>query len=369
MWQKSDSGIIDGISHAVDINELYIPYWETQQHEVCLATETAFDIIHPPDNSATALDIGVEYEVYIPGYGWTPTSRNGFLSGSIGFSKQLELVRIRLTNVDGRDIHIHYNVHIQDAGWTGFVADGAEAGTPGKRIEGIQIQLTGADAPDYSVEFRSHSQNVGTMDWAKDGELSGTEGACLRLEALAVLIVPKGVDLGLDGIESFKKFELMKTVEELPVTPEPDPDSIFGKHFVKEEFMDDCGFPGHNGYSIADPCDGFPVTQYGKEANLNPRFYPILNAFRERVDLPVAITCGARCPSDNKAVGGVWNSTHLDGDAVDMHVVGMNIVDAAWIMWNEFGVPVRVYPDSGFMHIELNTSLRGVYNQEGYYFM
>lgn len=369
MWQKSDSGIIDGIGHTVDINELYVPYWETQQHEARPVTETAFDIIHPPDNSTAALDIGVEYEVYIPGYGWTPTSRNGFLSGSIGFSKQLELVRIRLTNVNDRDIHIHYNVHIQDAGWTGFVADGVEVGAPGKRIEGIQIQLTGADAPNYSVEFRSHAQNIGTMDWAKDGELSGTEGASLRLEALAVLIVQKGVDLGMDGIESFKKFEPVKTIEALPVAPAPVPDSIFGQYFIKEEFRDDCGFPGHNGYSIADPCDGHPVTQYGKEANLNPVFYPVLNAFRVRVDTPVVINCGVRCPSDNEAVGGVWNSCHLVGDAVDLYVPGIDIVDAAWIMWNEFGVPVRVYPDSGFMHIELNTSLQGVYNQEGYYFM
>ena len=207
------------------------------------------------------------------------------------------------------------------------------------------------------------------MDWAKDGELSGTEGASLRLEALSIIIVPKGVDLGIDGVESFKKFEVAKSVAELPDTPAPVETSIFGKYFTKEEFMDDCGFADHRGYYIENPCDGYPVTQYGKEANLNPVFYDVLNRFRERVGLPVVISCGVRCPADNDAVGGVPDSLHLFGDAVDMYVVGMDIVTAAKIMWNEFEIAVRVYPNSGFMHIEVNSSLQGIYNQEEYYFM
>ena len=52
-----------------------------------------------------------------------------------------------------------------------------------------------------------------------------------------------------------------------------------------------------------------------------------------------------------------------------MYVVGMDIVTAARIMWNEFEIAVRVYPNSGFMHIEINSSLQGIYNQEEYYFM
>lgn len=364
IWQYSSTGSVAGIDGNVDMNTSYIDFTsETKPVEV------PFDIIHPPENTQSIVGIGIEYETCVEDYGWTPTSRNGFLSGSEGKSKRAEQIRIRLTGTDDEDVHVHYNVHVQDHGWMGFVADGAVAGVAGKRIEAIQIQLVGKDADKYSVEFRSHSQNVGTQDWAKDGELSGTEGGSLRLEAFAALIVPKGVDLGIDGIESFTHFEPVKTIEQLPVTPPPVSTSIFGQYFTKEEFMDDCGFPNHNGYSISDPCDGYPVSQYGKEANLNPRFYEVLNAFRARVGLPVVINCGVRCPSDNEAVGGVWNSCHLIGDAVDLYVVGMDIVEAAHIMWNEFGIPVRVYPGSGFMHIELNTSLEGVYNQEGYYFL
>jgi len=362
IWQYSSTGSVPGINGNVDMNTSYIDFVDAPKEN------KPIEIIVQPETS-TIVDLGVEYEVFVEGYGWTPTSRNGFLAGTTGQSKRIEKVRIRLMGVNSKKINVEYNVHVQDHGWMGFVADGAETGVEGKRIEAIQIRLKGDDSPKYSIEFRSHSQNVGTQDWAKDGELSGTEGGCLRLEALAVLIVPKGVDLGIDGIESFTHFEPVKSVEQLPITPAPVETSIFGKYFSKEEFMDDCGFPNHNGYYIENPCDGYPPTQYGKEANLNPRFYEVLNAFRERLGTAVVINCGVRCHSDNEAVGGVWNSCHLIGDAVDLYVVGMDIVDAAFIMWNEFGVPVRVYPGSGFMHIELNTSLSGVYNQEGYYFL
>ena len=59
-------------------------------------------------------------------------------------------------------------------------------------MEAIKIELTGADAANYDVYYRVHAQNFGWLDWAVNGQASGTEGYGYRLEAIQIVIVPKG---------------------------------------------------------------------------------------------------------------------------------------------------------------------------------
>ena len=356
MWQKTEKGQISGVEGNVDVNELYIQYWDRTINPIT------------PVDTLSVIDIGVEYEVFIEGRGWSPTSRNGFLAGTIGQSLRLEKVRIRLTNVNGRDIHIAYKLHIQDIGWTEYVYDGAECGCYGKRIEGIQINLIGSYADQLDVNFRSHVQNEGDLNWAKDGELSGTEGGELRLEAFAVIVVAQGVDLSLDESESFKHI-VKKAVEEIINLPSYNPvdnNDGYGKYFTPEEFSCDCV----KGYDIPNPCNGYTATQYGTDPNLSPRLLEVLNAVREALGLPIIITCGTRCTSSNNFWGGVPDSCHRFGDAIDCYCAGMDIVEFAFYIANNYpDIGCRVYPNQGFLHIEVNTSLSGVFNQESYYMM
>jgi len=37
-----------------------------------------------------------------------------------------------------------------------------------------------------------HAQNFGWLDWAKNGETSGTTGYSYRLEAIEIVLLPKG---------------------------------------------------------------------------------------------------------------------------------------------------------------------------------
>lgn len=46
----------------------------------------------------------------------------------------------------------------------------------------------------------------------------------------------------------------------------------------------------------------------------------ILDPLRERYGKPIYVNSGYRCPALNKAVGGVANSQHLTGEAVDIDV-------------------------------------------------
>ena len=359
MWQKSRAGSVNGINGNVDIDELYIQYWDT--------TVVAIQ----PTATQSVLDVGVRYKVFISGKGWSDWSYNGFPAGTEGQSLQLEKVCIELINPNGHDLHIEYNLHVQDIGWTGFVSDGVELGTFGKRIEGIQIKITGNDADKFDCNFRSHVQDVGNQNWAKDGELSGTEGGELRLEALAVIIVNQGVNLGIEGIESFKHI-VKKAVEEIinsPTYVQPmDANDGYGKYFTPDEFSCDCV----KGYDIPNPCDGYPATQYGTDPNISPRLLEVFNDARGKINSPICITCGTRCESCNTYWGGVPDSCHRIGDAADSYCPSMSALDYAWFIANNYSdIGVRYYPESGFVHIEVNTSLagQGVYDQEGYYFL
>ena len=51
---------------------------------------------------------------------------------------------------------------------------------------------------------------------------------------------------------------------------------------------------------------------------LDKDFLDKLNKARERADIPFVINSGARCEEYNKKVGGVKNSDHLYGCAVDI---------------------------------------------------
>ena len=44
----------------------------------------------------------------------------------------------------------------------------------------------------------------------------------------------------------------------------------------------------------------------------------VLDKIRERWGAPIRVNSGYRCETLNKAVGGVWNSQHLTGEAADI---------------------------------------------------
>ena len=78
----------------------------------------------------------------------------------------------------------------------------------------------------------------------------------------------------------------------------------------------------------------------GVPANIIPNIKnlceQVLEPLRQHVGKPVVIGSGYRCPTLNKAVGGVTNSQHMTGEAADIH---LNSIEEgkqwyAWIMDN-----------------------------------
>lgn len=109
-------------------------------------------------------------------------------------------------------------------------------------------------------------------------------------------------------------------------------------HFSRREFACHCGLCG-----LSLPS---PVLVAGLEE---------LRAF---LGLPVRVLSGLRCAARNAAVGGATDSQHLTGYAADIRAdVPLTALFRAAV-----GVPVffaggvGIYPDGGFVHVDVRTT-------------
>lgn len=147
----------------------------------------------PSSGTTTQYDVSVNYKTHVQSYGWQNFVKNGTTSGTLGKSKRVEALQIKLEN-NGYGGGITYRAYIQKQGWQGWKSNGVSAGTSGKglRIEAIQVKLTGNVQKYYDVYYRTYAQKYGWLGWTKNGSDSGTKGFSYRLEAIQIKLVKKG---------------------------------------------------------------------------------------------------------------------------------------------------------------------------------
>ena len=152
---------------------------------------SALGLTKASENSVVNSSPSISYQTHVQDYGWQSWKSNGEVSGTVGQSKRLEGINIKLSNINGS---IEYKTHVQDIGWQDWKSNGQMSGTSGqsKRLEAIQIKLSGEAANQYDVYYRVHAQDYGWLDWAKNGESAGTEGYSKRLEGIQIVLVKKG---------------------------------------------------------------------------------------------------------------------------------------------------------------------------------
>jgi len=161
---------------------------------VLVAAATILSIAVLPQKTANAASGQVMYKTHVQSYGWQDWVSDGATSGTVGQSKRLEAIYIKLdSSIDGG---ISYQTHVQNIGWQGWVSNGALSGTSGRslRLEAIRIKLTGNAANNYDIYYRVHAQNFGWLDWASNGASAGTAGYSYRLEGIQIVLVTKGGD-------------------------------------------------------------------------------------------------------------------------------------------------------------------------------
>lgn len=80
-------------------------------------------------------------------------------------------------------------------------------------------------------------------------------------------------------------------------------------YFTREEFQCQCG---------GKYCNGFPAEMAEETVRL-------ADEIRRRAGVPLSVNSGVRCKQHNADVGGVRNSLHLTGQAIDLAPIGGNI--------------------------------------------
>lgn len=83
------------------------------------------------------------------------------------------------------------------------------------------------------------------------------------------------------------------------------------QYFRREEFRCQCG---------GKYCNGFPAEPVEETVRM-------ADEIRRRAGVPLRVNSGVRCKQHNADpnVGGVWNSLHLTGQAIDLAPIGGNI--------------------------------------------
>ena len=124
---------------------------------------------------------------------------------------------------------------------------------------------------------------------------------------------------------------------EQPETAKP-PDFWDGiQYFNREEFRCQCG---------GKYCKGFPSEP--EEALVKAA-----DQVRSHFSSPVTVSSGVRCTRHNEAVGGVSNSRHLTGKAVDFAVKGRNAGEVLSYVGTLPQIRYAYAIDGGFVHMDV----------------
>lgn len=107
------------------------------------------------------------------------------------------------------------------------------------------------------------------------------------------------------------------------------------KHFKRSEFACPCG-----------KCNGFP-------AEPEETLVRAADKVREYFNSPVTVSSGVRCADHNKEVGGVANSRHLSGKAMDFSVRGFSASSVLPYVQSLPDIRYAYAIDSGWVHMDI----------------
>ncbi len=83
----------------------------------------------------------------------------------------------------------------------------------------------------------------------------------------------------------------------------------------------------------------------------------VLQPLREIIAVPIFINSGFRSFDVNAAVGGKFNSQHLEGKAADFIVPSMNLVDVFNIILQKLSFDQLIYEFGKWIHVSWNGEL------------
>lgn len=107
------------------------------------------------------------------------------------------------------------------------------------------------------------------------------------------------------------------------------------RYFQRREFACKCG-----------RCGGFP-------AEPDETLVTAAENIRSRLKVPMLVSSGVRCPEHNAAVGGVHNSRHLTGKAMDFRAVGKSAREVLALVQTYPEIRYAYAIDSEYVHMDV----------------
>lgn len=109
------------------------------------------------------------------------------------------------------------------------------------------------------------------------------------------------------------------------------------KYFDRKEFKCKCG----NVY-----CNGYP-------AEPKEKLVRVADRVREHFGSPATVSSGLRCKQHNANVGGVTNSRHLTGKAMDFRIKGKTAAQVLAYVQQQSEIRYAYAIDSQFVHMDI----------------
>ena len=144
----------------------------------------------------------IQYSAHVSGIGWMSQVTDGGIAGTVGRGLPLEALNAGISWY-GHGGGIEFRSHVSGYGWRAW-AEGL-AGTTGqaRQLEALQVRLTGEVAESYDVWYRVHVAGAGWLGWASDGVAAGTTGKGLAVQAVEMMLLPKGSEAPGDTANSY----------------------------------------------------------------------------------------------------------------------------------------------------------------------
>ena len=146
-------------------------------------------------------------------------------------------------------------------------------------------------------------------------------------------------DLQVDGIAGEKTQEALKLAVTNGMPEKPKQDCFWDKirHWNQEEFRCRCG---------GKYCNGFP-------AEPSEALVELVDDLREKAVRPARASSGLRCSVWNEIQGGVSNSRHLTGKALDFSVEGLSGSQLLSLAQKDPRIRYASIIDGGWVHVDV----------------
>ena len=133
--------------------------------------------------------VTLSYKTHLSNLGWQNTVYAGSISGTTGKGIPVEALNVDL---DDAGSSIMLQGHVSDIGWQKWKKGSCGTMGQSKRMEAVRMRLKGSAANDYDIWYRVHSADYGWLDWAKNGAPAGTVGKGKAIEAVQIVLTKKG---------------------------------------------------------------------------------------------------------------------------------------------------------------------------------